>query len=660
MSPLGDPVPPGRCRTAALLARLDLRRPDLAPVRRAWDAGDPTAARAALLDHYRAKQTLATLVHDEAHHPTDLASAAGLLAGEIILQGLAGPIAVRSGGGIDWADTGPRGDREWAWFLNRHLAFATLVRAYQATGDDRYAEVFDTWAADWLAANPYTGGSDAGFAWRPMEAGSRMLSAWPLAFYGFQEAAPVAAETRLAMLDSIADHADCLVHHHRRHHNHAIKEMAGLVTLAIHWPEFRQADDWLAYGLSVLEEELAWQLYPDGAHKELCAGYHVTVLTYVQHVVDLTEQAGHDAPARFKSGVRSMRAYLEGVRRPNGHGPQNNDSDDQDLSSFLPADCPRATQSRRFPWAGQLVMRGGGTAEDQWAFFDAGPAGTAKSHAHRGRLHLSVSAHGRDLLVDSGRHSYRLSPERDYFTGSQGHNVLLVDGCGQCLAEPEWPVPRMPMAVTGAVDYARGRFEAGFDGLDGVAVHERVVVYIKPRYWLVVDHLATDRPRHLTALWHFHPDCTVAVEDGGVVSSDTGRGNLRVSPLGPLDWRVETTRGRPPPDMQGWWSPAYNRMQPGTTAQFHADTGGSATFAWLLTPAMGVVPAVDPRWVLSVNRGWVAVKTGADRIAVRIGDPQGSAGRRDVDLQVWPATATTPISLSDAALVRALQQEEAT
>ena len=642
----------------AVLERLDLGRPGLAAVRQTADAD---AAATALLAYYRTKRPPAVvLAHEEAHHPTDLASAEALLRDEVTLQGLTARLARRPDGGVDWVDTGPAQDREWAWFLNRHLLFTTLVRGFRTTGDERFARAFDAVAADWLAANLYAGGDEASFAWRPMEAATRMLSTWPSAFYGFRAAASFADATRLAMLASVADHADCLTRYHRRRHNHAIKEMAGLVSLAVHWPEFRDAADWLDYGLSVLDDELAWQLYPDGTHKELCAGYHGTVLGYVGHVIDLAEAEGQAVPARLKAGVQAMLSYFDGVRRPNGRGPHNNDSDDHDLVAALAerGHAPGHPQppSCLYPWAGHLVMRSDWSADAQWAFFDVGPAGTAKSHVHRGRLHLSVSAHGRDLLVDSGRYWYRPSPERDYFTGSAAHNVLLVDGCGQKPAEPEWSAPQAPMVVTDALDYARGRFDAGFGGLDGIAVHERTVIYVKPRYWLVVDHLTTDRPRAVTALWHIHPDCTVAIADGDAVSTDAGGANLRLHPLGPPAWRLEVVCGRAPPDMQGWWSPAYNEKRPSPTVVCRADIDGSTAFAWLITTAAGPVPPADSRRDDTYAPEWLTVQVGADRLAVRVGGPPSDPDLADLEVRL--GGADTPFIVSDAELLRALHQEE--
>ena len=101
-----------------------------------------------------------------------------------------------------------------------------------------------------------------------------------------------------------------------------------------------------------------------------------------------------------------------------------------------------------------VVMRSGWGKDAHWGFFDAGPHGIS-GHQHYDKLHLSVAAHGRPLLVDNGRFTHRQDIWRQYFTGSYGHNVILVNGHGQhegieVVVEP----PRNHAMVTPAFDFA--------------------------------------------------------------------------------------------------------------------------------------------------------------------------------------------------------------
>jgi len=152
-------------------------------------------------------------------------------------------------------------------------------------------------------------------------------------------------------------------------------------------------------------------------------------------------------------------------------------------------------------------------------------------------------------------------------------------------------------AIEPDFDYARGSYGNGFteqfgkggktretSRLKGVATHTRAVLYLRGKYWVVVDRILTDRPRKIEALWHYNPDCTVAVEEGSVTSTDEGKGNLRIVPVSDIEWETEIA--------QGWYgentSPSGKRPNPKVI--YSANVPASTTFAWLLMPARGAVP----------------------------------------------------------------------
>ncbi|HOF87422.1 MAG TPA: hypothetical protein PLZ36_04860, partial [Armatimonadota bacterium] len=76
-----------------------------------------------------------------------------------------------------------------------------------------------------------------------------------------------------------------------------------------------------------------------------------------------------------------------------------------------------------------------------------------------------------------------------------------------------------------------------------------------------------------------------------VVTVDAGVGNLRIQPVAPFEWEIELVRGREGPDFQGWYSPEMDVRLPNTCAIYAANLPRTATFAWLLLPGNGAVPA---------------------------------------------------------------------
>ena len=314
-----------------------------------------------------------------------------------------------------------------------------------------------------------------------------------------------------------------------------------------------------------------------------------------------------------------MYAYLTYTMRPDGHQPLNNDSDRDDLKPRVlkaankfdrpewqwvatngeQGIAPEKGPSLTYPWAGIHVMRNGWDKEADWSFFETGPYGTG--HQHRDKLHVSVSAFGKDLLVDSGRYTHKdyfnFDPAswRGYFRSSYSHNVILVDGNGQKAG----PVRAKDPLVEGIdyvhrplYDYVHGKFEDGYENVEGNAVHSRSVMYVKNKYWVVLDYFETDRPRNIEVLWHYAPEYQPVVVGREVVSNDVGRPNLRIVPIGDVSWDVTMVKGQEQPVKQGWYSAVFGEKIPIATAVYTANIQKSTLFAWVLQPSKGVVPQI--------------------------------------------------------------------
>lgn len=616
-------------RVQGLFAALDLARPGLEGARDAADRGDWPGACGALLKYYEEGDTSAWL-RVPRREPGDecVPAADAILDDTFTLYEVTAKVPRRSDGGLDWGYNGPEGDREWGWGLNRHPWAGALLDAYEKTGNAAYIARYDSLVRDWVASNPYPGKASSTPQWRGLEAFFRVVS-WSEAFFGLQEVPEFTPAARILVLSSIPEHAHFARNFHAGGGNWITMELRGLATAAVCWPEFRESEAWLRYAADTLTRTMGKQVYPDGAQTELTCSYHYVALLNFEALMDVVEKAGQDVPANLRDGIQRMYDYLARVVRPSGYAPLNNDSDLDFRRPTLVAAAerfgrpdwayiatngkegtkPEGLPSAVFPWAGQVVMRSGWNSDDQWAFFDIGPLGAG--HWHLDKLHLSVSAGGRDVLVDSGRYTYVGGPWRGYFTRSAAHNLVLVDGAGQNLFAPVAAEPLEDChALTPRYDYARGVFADGYVGVEGRAVHTRVVAYLRGRYWLVVDRLDTDRPRRVEALWHFHPDCTTVVEGESVASADEGKGNIRIVPLSDVPWEVDVVAGRGEPDIQGWWSRCYNEKVPSPCAVYSGSIEKTAVFAWLLLPGEGPVALPKQAAVVSADDSGVTLRVG--------------------------------------------------
>ena len=536
-------------------------------------------------------------------------AADAILSDNFTLYEVTDKVPRKPGGGLDWTYNGPTGDKEWGWGLNRQNWIMTLLSAYSSTGNPEYVKALDKLLRDWLTSNPYPGEKNTTPQWRGLEVFMRVALHWPAAFFGLQEDPEFTPGD--AHPDAFEHSQPCALQPEFPfdHGNWIGMELRGLASAAVYWPEFKDANAWFDYATNRMTPELANQVYPDGAQKELTSSYHLVALHSFDEFRKLAEAAGRKLPDAFASCVERMWNYTAYAMNPMGYDPLNNDADldsvRADVSgaadSFKRPDWtyiasngaqgtrPEGPPSTVFPWAGQVLMRSNWDAAAQWSFFDVGPMGIG--HWHWDKLHLSVAAYGRDILVDGGRFTYQSGPWRSYFVGSASHNVILIDGHNQKIGDKEVKAPMSGnYAITPGYDFARGVFDSGYEGVEGTVTHSRDVLYVRDGYWLVTDRISTDRPHEITALWHFHPSCKVEVNGREAVSVDEGKGNVRITPSSGMAWKQEMVAGREDPALQGWWSERYNIKEPESCVVYTAPITGTVTFAWLIVPGKGNVP----------------------------------------------------------------------
>lgn len=592
-----------------LFQSLDLDREGLQTVKEAVNRGGVVEACNALLAYYRTSNNAKYLWRTQPRPSNKVDSQADSIMRDLfVFYELPDRVPRTSNGQLDWTHQGPDNDIEWAWGLNRHGHLDILLEAYLKTGNRSYAMTIDDHLQDWVTASlPYPGVKSSTAQWRGLEVALRAKN-WVRVFYGLLNSDYLTPATRLLMLSSLPDHIHYMSNFHAPSGNWLTMEMSGLAMVATAWPEFKQSRRWVAYAKEKMLEGLKDQVYPDGVQKELTSHYHQVALYNFDHFLEISHQAGESLPEDYTRQLEQMQHYVASTVSPTGHGILNNDSDNRyNRDVILEAAArykredwmfiasngkkgkrPQGPPSVVFPWAGQVIMRSGYDVNAHWGFFDIGPWGTG--HQHNDKLHISITAYGRDLLVDGGRFAYRgdlAEKFRAYATGSESHNVLLIDGAGQDAGPRVTTEPLRENAykITEEFDYAGGSFET-FKGNQGAVQHTRAVFYMRSKFWIVLDRVETDRPRKVEALWHWHPDLTVVTQQDGVVSTNVKKGNLRIIPVGKTDWVISHVKGQEQPP-QGWYSEKYNKAEPNVATVYATNIEGASSFVWILQPSSG-------------------------------------------------------------------------
>lgn len=633
-----------------LLNLLDLTTPGMEKVKQAHEKGNLVLACRELLAYYKNGSTASYLRTTQPSATSRIvAQADTTLKNVFYVQNVRGEVPILPDGHRDWYYMGPNNDREWAWLSNRHSQMAEVYDAYRQTGNPKYARYIDTFLRDFIIKSmPYPAEKSSTSVWRGLEVAAR-VKVWSRLFYGLINSEYLSPATQLLMLSSLPDHA----HYNRYFHagnNWLTMEISALATAATNFPEFRQADEWLTYAIATMTESMKGQVYPDGIQTELTSHYHNVALANFELFKDICDRANRPLPDFFNQTIVDMYDYIARAVRPDGYRILNNDGDrgsDRELllkaawkynkpewaylaSSGTSGRKPKQGPSYFFPWAGQLVSRSGYDAQAHWSFFDIGPWGSG--HQHSDKLHLSVTAYGRDLLVDAGRFAYTgevAQKFRPYATGSAGHNLVLIDGNGQSpgpkLAEA--PLDGDHIKITPAFDYAAGEF-ADFKNVTGSAIHSRALLYIRGEFWVVVDRIRTDRPRKIETLWHWHPDCSIT-QEGTIIKTTNTKGNLAVIPVGSPPMDIRFVKGQEQPEIQGWYSPEYNIYMPNSATIYSASIKGDQTFVWILMPSGGKTPPVQAR-ILSMNEQEVRLEVNASGKTWNLVVPYGNSGGVEV------------------------------
>ncbi len=641
---------PDRMKT--MLKAFNLDYPGLEEVMQAYANDSITKACHLLLDYYKNGNTSEHLRKEQPPVSQRIdENASSILQNTFTFYQITAKVPEVADGHLDWKYRGPDDDKEWAWSLNRHWPILTALGVYYKTGNPIYARYIDQFIKDWILESlPYPAVKSSTAMWRGLEISFRE-KAWSKIFFELINTDYISPATQLLILSSMPEHA----HYARNFHgsnNWLTMEMTGLATVATSWPEYKQSPEWLKYSIDMMTESLKMQVYPDGAQTELTTHYHWVALYNFYLFYTICNQANFELPDYFTEQIENMWNYLALVMRPDGHALLNNDGDlDYNRDRIIEVAKeyahddwmyiatngkegakPENGPSNLFPWAGHLISRSGYDADAQWSFFDIGPWGSG--HQHNDKLHISVSAYGRDLIVDAGRFAYTgevADKFQGYARGSLGHNVVFIDGAGQTAGPKlaEEPLAENNYKIVEDFDFALSDFDSFID-VEGDVTHSRSLFYVRNNFWIVVDKIETDRSRKIETLWHWHPDCTIALEKGQKSITQNERGNLQIIPAGKTTWDLKLVKGQESPEVQGWYSNKYNTYVPNDVSVYATEIKSTSTFVWVLAPSEKAPKSMKVK-VLSQD---------SDVIKIRV---------KDQDKKKW--VATVPFSESSKAIL---------
>lgn len=545
---------------------------------------------------------------------------------------------------IDPLDRVSVGDHKVVWELNRHQWLLHWAQAYAFTRDESYAERSVQTLDRWLRANP------AGFGvnWASsLELAMRLVS-WCWAIVLLRESAAWRPEAFARALGAIHAHATHIARHLSTTfspNTHLLGEALGLFYVGVLFPESQDAASWRATGQRILVDQIERQVLPDGVCFEQSTCYQRYTVEMYMHFLILAQRNGVEVPASVAERVERSIDFLLAIRRADGTVAQIGDGDGGWLLPLVPrkaddmrgafalaaalfgrSDCaeaaggpalevawllgpgalqdvapppaapPLQAPSRLFRDGGYAVLRSDFGPSAHQLILDVGPLGCPISgaHGHADLLALTCDIFGEPCIVDPGMPSYGGDPKwRDAFRSTALHSSVVVDQLSQASPAGPFSWKSRPRARLRAwvsshdFDFVDGEHDAYRFERD-VLTHRRRIVFVKPRYWLVIDdldELGSRAERRIEFCFQFAPHHTLHREHRWVrAATPAGHALLVRATAGvPLETAIHEGEQGPLP-IRGWFSPAYGRVQPAPALVYRTTTRLPLRLVTLLLP----------------------------------------------------------------------------
>lgn len=488
---------------------------------------------------------------------------------------------------FDATAVNPPVNNEWVWQLNRHSYWYTMLEAYQATGDEKYAAAFARQLTKWIAQTELPENWNGPLsAWRTIECGIRLMGSWPVAFAGFRKSPSVSDALVLLMIASMHRQSVHLVQHPRTG-NWLMMESTGVFTFSTLFDELSDAQTNRKIAFTRLLEEMEKQILPDGMHDELSPDYQSVVLNCAANFYSLAQayDLTGEMPPRFAQLIEKTIECALWLSTPGFIQPRTNDTytiptvrfANHGEKLFGPRPEYRYVITNRaeghppvgesastlLPWAGFAVMRSGWDADASYLCFDVGALGMG--HMHQDKLNINLFKGDQELIFDDGGGQYDISDARNYALSGYGHNVAMVDGLVQHRRDPlklQEPVDA-GWVCTPEFDYAVGVYDETFgfrENMTKLAAHKREVRFCKPGFYCVNDTLTSaDGACHdYEILFHLDTDQLYDVPGykNALITKFGKKYELLMIPLDEQEDKVAVQQiyGQTEPMVQGWYN----------------------------------------------------------------------------------------------------------
>lgn len=358
------------------------------------------------------------------------------------------------------------GDIKYVWEKARFSFLYDVIRYDYHFDDDQSQFVFQQ-IEDFINRNPINQGPNYKCS---QEISLRVLN-WTFALYYYKDSKYLTE----ALFDEIIYSVYWQIHHVYKNihfsrisvrNNHAITETLMLYLSGKLFPFLPNVKNWSVKGKAWFEQEIEYQIYPDGTFLQFSMNYHRVVVQLLTWGIQLSKlhndifnkvvyeraekslnfldicsdtisgklpnYGSNDGALFFKltnDDYRNYRSQLDDLRAIL-KGYTNYSSKSCFWYGIQPVNKPpnKIPELNEFKNSGYYIIQEGDTK----TFIRCG--GYKDRPYQSDNLHLDIWIDGKNILRDNG--SYKYNTEKDfidYFNGSEGHNTVSVGGENQML-----------------------------------------------------------------------------------------------------------------------------------------------------------------------------------------------------------------------------------
>jgi hypothetical protein len=487
---------------------------------------------------------------------------------------------------------------------------ADLVEQYRNSGDSHYLVPARKLTLRWISECLDTEGRAR--IWDDHATALRAIALCQL-WCAYNETRNLDYDFVTKLLSAIVRHAEKLVHRrfYRPCHNHGVTQAYALLAIGLFFPVHPKASKWVELACARIEAQMSENVSAEGMHREHSPFYHFYVFNQFLYAYQLGEAYGIEFSQAFTDRLKKMLLCGAYLLKPNGTLPALGDTCKSSPLLVNAEDVPEWFSKARqrylysfsggaagtqpeensiyLPHGGVTLLRSGWGTERRFedeCFLAVRTRTFDTSHIHRDQLSFELYAYGDDLIVDSGGPYGYGEPMREFFLSTAAHNTVVVDGKEQGIGKAE------------VIDW---RTSSIFDLLvaeqrsyPGV-VHRRVVLFVRPDYFLILDRLEAEDRHAYAQFLHLNPGLNARCDNLAVTTtSSTDGATVQIIPLLEPGLAVKLHQGTDHA-LQGWVCVGEMQKLLSTVVEYQRQ-GCTEEFAVLLVPQPpGISTAVRAR-----------------------------------------------------------------